>query len=283
MNIKEELNYRSKSLNQTIYMNSSSGNENLEPVAFKSVFRIANILHCLSKGINSVTEIANVCNLNKSTVYRLLQSSEKAGLTMRDPFNHRYFLGPLITEIASNPYVPHEQLVLCSVRDMNSISEHSGESVALHVLTGFHNMVLVHEIPSTHDIRIVVKNRIHTGLHTGATCKALLSQLKGKMLKMVLNNLDFKPITKYSIADKEELLEQLKQVKGQGYATDFSEKMVGIMCLSVPIKNYVLPAALSILGPEDRVKPRMNDYIYRLLSGSTNIERALSQLLLSQT
>jgi len=281
MNIKEELNYRSKSLNQTIFENDLSLNNTIEPVSFKSVFRIANILHCLSKGINSITGIANICNLNKSTVYRLLQSSEKAGLTMRDPFSHRYFLGPLITEIASNPYVPHEQLVLCAIRDMNSISEYSGESVGLHVLTGFHNMLLVHEIPSTHDIRIVVKNRIHTGLHTGATCKSLLSLLKGKMLKMVLDNLDFKPITKCSIASKEELLEQLKQVNKLGYATDFSEKMVGVMCLSVPIKNYVLPAAISILGPEDRVKPKINDYIDRLLSSSVNIEKGLSQLLLS--
>ena len=246
-----------------------------ESTAFKSILRMALILRCIKDGINSVTEIANRCHLHKSTVYRLLKTAEKAGFIIRDAYNRRYLLGPLITEIASNPYVPHEQLVLCAIKEMNSISEYTRESIGLHVLTGFHNMMLIHEIPTTHDLRIVTKNRINSDLHAGASSKALLSLLNGRILNMVLNTLDFTPLTPNSITDVVELKQQLQQIRQLGYAIDFSEVFEGIMCISAPIRTYSLPAAMGILGPENRIKPRMEDYVNRLLVCRDKIEQNL--------
>ncbi|MGD9143686.1 MAG: IclR family transcriptional regulator [Dehalococcoidia bacterium] len=249
-----------------------------ESISFKSIHRVARILRCLSEGLNTVTEISSECNLNKSTVYRLLRTGEKAGLFIRDPFKRRYFLGTLITEIASNPYVPHEQLVLCAIREMTGISEYTRESIGLHVLTGFYNMLLVYEIPGKHDLQFVAKDRLHTHLHTGGTCKVLLSQLKGRMLDKLINQLDFTPITPYSIKDREQLKSELKQVKRQGFGIDMNEKVEGMMCLSAPIRNYVLPAAFSVLGPISRIEPDMDDYIEKLHTSRMKIERNLSQV-----
>jgi len=253
--------------------------EESEPQAFKSVTRTAAVLRCLSKGINSVTDIAMECKLNKSTTYRLLKTMENSRLVIQDPFEHRYFLGPLITEIASNPYVPHEQLVLCSLKEMKALSDLTGESIGLHILIGFQTMFLVHEIQSTFDMQIVARYRTHTGLHTGGTSKALLSQLHGRYLKIVLDNLDFKPFTKYSVPNLEELKQQLKKVQKTGYAEDISERMEGVICLSVPIKNYILPASLSILGPENRIKPRRDEYLAKLIECGVNIQKKLDQML----
>lgn len=263
--------------------NDSIDNNGGEPVAFRSVLRIACILNCLSQGINTVTEIATSCQLNKSTAYRLLRAAEKAGLTMRDPYTRRYFLGPLVSEIASNPYIPHEQLVECAIIEMNLLSEYTRESIGLHVLSGFHNLLLVHEIPSVHELRVEAKNRIHTGLHTGGTSKSLLAQLNSKTLKIVLNGLDFTPLTPYSIKNREELTAQLKEVRRRGYAIDFSEKLEGVMCISVPLKNYVLPSAISILGPESRIKPNLDEYIDVLLSSGSRVRQNLSRIFTTAT
>ena len=253
-----------------------------ERAAFKSILRMALILRCINDGVNSVTEIANKCNLHKSTVYRLLKTAEKAGFIVRDSFNRRYLLGPLITEIASNPYVPHEQLVLCAIKEMNIIAEYTRESIGLHVLTGFYSMMLVHEIPSTHDLRIVARNRIHSDLHTGASSKALLSQLNGRILKMVLEGQDFTPLTPYSITDVGELTRQLQQIRQLGYAIDFSEVLEGMMCISAPIRTYSLPTTMGILGPENRIKPRMEDYIKQLLICREKIEKNLVNFSMSR-
>jgi DNA-binding IclR family transcriptional regulator len=259
-------------------MNHTITESEVESSAFKSILRMALILRCISNGVNTVTEIAKKCNLHKSTVYRLLKTAEKAGFIVRDPFNRRYLLGPLVTEIASNPYVPHEQLVLCAIKEMTAISDYTKESIGLHVLTGFYNIMMVHEIPSTHDLRFVASNRMHSGLHTGASSKALLSQLKGRILKLVLNNQDFTPLTPYSITSVTELKRQLQYIRRLGYATDFSEVVEGIMCISVPIRTYSLPATMGILGPENRIKPKMEDYVNRLLVYRGKIEQNLANI-----
>jgi hypothetical protein len=50
------------------------------------------------------------------------------------------------------------------------------------------------------------------------------------------------------------------------------------MCLSVPIKNYLLPASLSLIGLENRAKPKMNDYIEKLKESSERISYNLTQI-----
>ena len=176
-----------------------------EPAALKSVFRTANILSCLSKGIDSITEIATVCKLNKSTIHRLLKALGEARITMRDPITRRYYIGPLIAEIASNPYFTHEHLGLCAINEMRYLSDFTGESIGLNVLIGLQN-VLLHEIPSTYDLQIVAKKRISSNIHAGAASKVLLSQLDTKKLKIIMANLTLEPLTERTVTDKDELV-----------------------------------------------------------------------------
>jgi DNA-binding IclR family transcriptional regulator len=245
------------------------------PTAFKSVFRTANILTCLSNGIESITDIASTCKLNKSTVYRLLKALCEAGLTMRDPLSRRYYIGPLITEIASNPQVTHEYLITCAFNEMRALSNISGESIGLNILLGLKN-VLLYEIPSTYDLQIVGKNRVAGHLHAGANSKLLLLQLNKRELSMALNNMVLEPLTPHTVTDEDELMARLKQIKRQGYAVECGERIEGAMNIAVPIKNYVLPATLGILGPENRMKNRANEFINELLVRSARISHNLS-------
>jgi DNA-binding IclR family transcriptional regulator len=49
----------------------------------QSIRRAAEILNCISSGTNSVTDIANKCNLSKSTVHRLLKALAEPELLMQ--------------------------------------------------------------------------------------------------------------------------------------------------------------------------------------------------------
>ena len=91
-------------------------------------------------------------------------------------------------------------------------------------------------------------------------------------------NLTLEPLTERTITDKDELIAQLKQIRRQGYAVDAGERIHGAMCISVPIKNYVLPATLGILGPESRMKPRLTDFINELVASGTRISNSLKQV-----
>jgi DNA-binding IclR family transcriptional regulator len=250
---------------------------NKTPTSLRNALRTANILTCLSHGIETVTEIAEICKLNKATIHGLLQVLCEARLVMLDPINHRYFIGPLITEIASNPQVTHEHLISCALNDMVSLSDLSGETINLAILIGPQSITL-HEIPSIYEFKIVIgKSRFNDKLHAGATGKLLLSQLGGKQLKMALANLKMEPVTEYTVTRKDQLIAQIKQIKDQGYAVSFGEGFVGAMNISAPINNYVLPVSVNILGPENRIKPRMNEYITALKAASLHIQDNLKQ------
>jgi len=145
--------------------------------AYKSIFRAAKILTCLSDGKNSVTEIAENCKLSKSTVSRLLSALEKSNLAIRDPLHRKYFLGYLVNRLVGNPKTTHLDLITLSADEMNNLSKICGETVVLDILVGVRNIRL-HTIPSVHNIRVYDDNYDLPNLDIqGAAIKVLLSQL----------------------------------------------------------------------------------------------------------
>jgi len=258
-------------------MTKSTSPKKQKPPLFKSIYRTADILSCLNKEIATVSEIAATLKINKSTVYRLLQALGEAGITLRNPVNRRYYIGPLIAEIAANPYITHNTLVLCAVNEMERLSALTGESIAVNILIG-KNSYLLYEIPSTHDIQIVGRKRISSNLHAGGSSKVLLSQLNSKDLKIIINNLSFERLTERTITNKEEFLKQIKKIRKQAYVVGYGERATGAMSIAVPIKNYVLPASLGMLGLEDRMKPRTAEYVDAILKAGAHVQHNLSRL-----
>jgi DNA-binding IclR family transcriptional regulator len=201
----------------------------------------------------------------------------EAGLATMDPISHRYYIGPLVAEISSNPYVTHENLVSCAISEMRALSDFTGESIGLSVLIGLQSVIL-YEIPSTFDLKIVGKKKIVPHLHAGAQGKALLSQLNNKDLKIALLNLVLEPLTEHTTTFEDELIAQLRQIRIQGYTTSYGERIEGAMCISAPINNYILPASISILGPEIRVKPRANEFVAKVMESTGRIRHNLARV-----
>lgn len=172
--------------------------------AYKSIARAAKILSCLSDGKNSVTEIAQHCELSKSTVSRLLAALENSNLAIRDPVHRKYFLGYLLNLIVANPKTTHLNLITLSAKEMNNLSEICGETVVLDVLIGIRNIRL-HMIPSIYNIRVYDDNYDLTSLNIqGAAIKTLLSQLERRELASVMNYIKLEDTTRNSIFKKKE-------------------------------------------------------------------------------
>ena len=53
----------------------------------------------------------------------------------------------------------------------------------------------------------------------------------------------------------------MKEIKEQGFAVSHGEIIPGIECIAAPIKNYNYPAALAVMGPENRIKHRTTEII----------------------
>ncbi len=233
----------------------------------KSVSRAADILFCLSNGIDTVTEIATYCKLSKSTTHRLLKALKESYLAAQDPNTQQYHLGPLVIRLSSNPQTTHNHLVTIALDEMRRLWEVVEDTVTLNIMIGI-QYVRLHEIPSKHDLRVIDQYDPVGPIFVGATARVLLSQLQDNELKAAMKDLSIARVTDRSLTDKKIIMEQAKKIRKQGYAVSYGERIAGSLCVSAPIKHYFWPAALSVVGPETRLRPELMK-IKQELMGST--------------
>ena len=236
----------------------------------KSISRAADILFCLSNGINTVTDIARYCDLSKSTAHRLLKALKESYLATQDPNNQQYHLGPLIIRMSSNPQTTHYYLVTIALEEMKRLWDVVEDTVTLNIMIGI-QYVRLHEIPSIHDLRVIDKYDPVGPIFVGATARVLLSQLNDDELKAALKTLSIVRVTERSMTDKKLIMEQSKKIRKQGYAISYGERIAGSLCVSAPIKNYFWPAALSVVGPETRLKTELNTIKQELITSTYRI------------
>lgn len=236
-----------------------------------AISRAASILKVLSQGIDRVSDISNSLQLSKSTVHRLLKTLEISQLVRQNPVNRRYYLGPLITNLASKSLIAHQNLVVSSFEEMKGLRDYSGETVILNIRIGLERICL-EEIEGVEDLIYKTGKGSFAPIFAGSAGKVLLSELNDDELHFLLKKIHLIPLGPNTITDKRILLDELLKIKKQGYATSFGERIAGLAAISIPIKNYICPAALSIGGPESRMKPNIPDFLRKMKKSVANIE-----------
>jgi DNA-binding IclR family transcriptional regulator len=263
---------REKNSNRRKYITNSSKSATVST----SLHRATDILSCLSNGINTITDIAGYCKYSTSTVHRLLQTLKELEWVVQSENNHEYYLGPLVARLSSNQIAAHRYLIMQALREMIHLASSTEETVNLGVMFQLH-FTLLHEIPSKHDLRITEESKRLGPLYIGATAKVLLAQLDDIELKTTLRHLNFTRVTDKTVTDKELLIAQLQECRRQGYCVTYGERIPGAICISAPIKNYICPASLSIVGPENRLGPRINEVAEELIASVKRISSDIAE------
>ena len=258
------INSKSANLNT-----KTSPSQNIQSKSF--VNRIADILVCLNKGKNAVTEIADDCDLSISTVHRLLNVLIEPGFTIYDPISHQYYLGPLISQLAENPDIIHQFLLRASTDEMKRLSNITDETLTFSTLLGI-ELISLKTIPSKYSLRVHEPDENEQGTRSltpfAAGQKVLLSQLDDIRLNLVLKSVK---ILDDPLTNIEQLKKELKQTSEQGYAITRGVRIPDAMAVSAPVKNYVWPLALTILGPENRLERRASTLTAELLASTNRI------------
>jgi IclR family transcriptional regulator, KDG regulon repressor len=264
----------SKRENISIQRKSLVGNDQ-SAVGTTQLRRATEILSCLSLDINTVTDIAVYCLYNVSTVHRVLQTLKGLNWVIQDDNNHKYYLGPMVTQLAANRIASHKYLIMHSIREMERLAKVTEESVNLGVMVQMH-YTLLYEISSLHNLRITEESKRLIQLFTGATAKVLFSQLNDDELVEALTRLKFDAITEYTIVDKKLLLKQIKEIRQKGYCITRGERIPGAVCIAAPIPQYMYPVSLGIVGPEERLKNRADDIVKELLASVNRISQNIA-------
>lgn len=243
--------------------------ENLDKLT-GSIAHATSVLVCIGNDVHALTDIARECNLGKSTVHRVLKLLEQSRLVVQDTINRRYYLGPLLTRLTSNPVTTHEYLIMHAHDEMRRLCEISEETITLDIMIGIQAFSL-YEVASRHQLKVSQENRATGPLLAGASVKVLFSTLNDKQLKMALTSFEISRQTEHTVTDKALLMSQIMEIKKQGYGISRGEWVNGVTCISVPVFNYSLPLSLSALGPENRIREREKAVIKELKISAARI------------
>jgi DNA-binding IclR family transcriptional regulator len=164
---------------------------------------------------------------------------------------------------------------MCAVEEMKRLRDLSKETVVLHIPMGLERICL-EELQSLEDIKYTAGKGVTAPIYTGSAGKVLLAELDNDELYRLMNHLKLARIGPNTITDKKELRKELEKVRRQGYATSYHERLPSAASISVPIKGYICPVALSILGPDNRFSQRaMTDILKEMKSSALEIASSL--------
>jgi DNA-binding IclR family transcriptional regulator len=243
-----------------------------------SITKGADILKILSDGTDRISDLSDRLSLSKGTAHRLLKSLETSGLVMQDPVTRRYYLGSLILNLASKPIIAHQNLIISAFGEMKYLRDLCRETVVLHIRIGLERICL-EELQSLQNIKYTAGKGFVAPIYTGSAGKILLSELEDNELQLLMKNLRPVPMGPSTITDKRKLSEELEKAKRQGYATSFGERIPGSASISVPIKNYVCPVALSVLGPDNRFSlDVMMNFLGEMKGSASKISKRLAEV-----
>ncbi|KJF17425.1 IclR family transcriptional regulator [Acidithrix ferrooxidans] len=239
----------------------------------RSVRRALDILNLFTEEnlILTVRDTTNSTGLPKTTVLRLLQTLEHAGL-LWSLETGGYTPGPALlhwARIANESW----QLPPDFREVLAELSEVARETVNVYVRKGLRR-VCIAQVPGPQSLRHVVRVGDELPLWAGASAKILLAQAPKSTLEAVAQE------SPSNAAKLETLNLWCEQVRERGWATSHAERDDGVSAVAVPIKSRDgrVVAALAISGPSSRfAEEKVEFFIAELNKATDELRRRASE------
>lgn len=196
----------------------------------------------------SLNEIATGVGLNKSSVYRILQTYKKYNYVFQSSSSGFYKLGGRL--LLFSPFISEFDLISAVYPYMQEYSDFTGFSTNLAILEDSSSVTVETYVPhSTSSIRIEAEKGYVTDLYCCATGKVFLANMNNENLEQYLSRNKLIPVTKHTITDSNELLKDLELIRERGYSVEMMENENHIISLAAPIFNsyHEVEAALGIM------------------------------------
>jgi DNA-binding IclR family transcriptional regulator len=192
-------------------------------------------------------EIANELHLPLSSVYRYVRTLREFGLIVED--EGEYKPGHLVD---ATPWggVTRVELVRVATPIMTQLAEATGETVCLVVRVNRYAMC-IHQIQSTHHLRMGLPIGELLPLHAGATARTLLAFAPQEIVDEVLSG-ELEMFTS-NTPDRAALTRKLESTRQTRVTTSRGEMSLGSVAIAVPIlANGAVICALCVAGPDSR-------------------------------
>jgi DNA-binding IclR family transcriptional regulator len=199
------------------------------------------------------TEVNSRLGLPKPTIHRLFATLEEAGFLQRDIDGRSYSPGGRLrrmsVDILSSLRIRTARLAV-----LNGLATEVGETC--NVATPDRDaMIYLDRVETKWPLRIQLPIGTSVPLHCTASGKMYLSSLQPSHLEQYLNAAPLEKMTDQTITNPAKLTAALDVIQGQGFSTDNTEFMDGMVACAVPILDGRgrLVSTLSIHAPTQRM------------------------------
>lgn len=214
-----------------------------------SLERVLLVMETLARTPQGLTlmELAGSLKIPKAGAFRIIVTLLHHNYVQRNDLTGRITLSRKILALGNSAicrYNMNEE----ALPFMRSLRDDTGETVQLNTHIGCEGVVL-EQVPSIHEIRIVVDPGTRFDLHCSAPGKVILAFLPEKEREQILAKMAFQRYSPSTITDRAEFRKELARVSKMGYGVDRAEGVVvGLHCVSAPIldQNVYPVGALTV-------------------------------------
>lgn len=249
-------------------------NKKKENPTVRAISRAVEILHCIANGTHSIKEISTYCDLSLGTAHRILSALEELKFVFQDPISRKYFIGSSLDKMLIDRTTTHQFFIAHSSPEVNRIWKQFGEFTGLDIHVGLQKVHLL-ALGSKFNYGVT---RAFPSIFYGADSKTLLSQHSDDEIDTILNSFPIDPPSENCSVEKKDLKKEIQLARTQGYFIS-KEFANGIMGISVPVKTYFCPAALTLAGPEARLDPIASQVVKEMKKACGRIEKNISVFL----
>ncbi|OYD06705.1 IclR family transcriptional regulator [Paludifilum halophilum] len=239
-----------------------------------AVLKAISILEYLSEKeeAQGVSEIARGTGLNKPTVFKLLETLTLVGWVEKEEREARFRPGLSLIRLAQRS-LDQMNVVKLTEPELKQLNEETGETVHLGLLDKW-QVVYVNKLECKQTVRMYSQIGRTAPLYCTGIGKALLSCLTEEELGQFFAETELKPFTPQTITRREELLQNLEEIRSKGYAVDKGEHEEEVRCMAIPLQHQnKVYGAVSVSAPRYRTDDE------RLLRFFTPLENCRRRIL----
>ena len=200
-----------------------------------------------------VTELSKRLKLHKNNVFRLLATLESRGYIEQNRATENYRLGIRCLQLGQS-YVQHMGLLHQARPIIADLVRQVRETTYIAVLRR-EAVVPIEVVEADRPVRIVSPLGEALPLHCTAAGKALLAFEPDDALRTLLP--DGLPRFTERTAERQALVQQLRNVAAVGYAVDTGEHLEDVRAVAAPVRDYTrtVVGTLAVVGPAYRLPP----------------------------
>ena len=241
----------------------------------QSVDRTVAIINALSheSAGMSLRDLARQVNLQPQTLQSLLRTLQHHGWVVQDDRGKPYRLGPALGLI-NRRWMGGQDRVALAGPIVADLSRQIREYVILAEWVGGQLTPLAESQPDR-ELRVRGEAVAADRLHVMATGKLLLAYMDENRRADIVATMPMEPRGPQSVTDKTVLLQQLQQIRHQGFSLCLDEAARGVVAMAVPLTSPSGAfAALGVCLPMVRYSPqRQTELLDHMRQAAARIEQ----------